>query len=53
MTASSRHLNVYAPSLQEYEKFLQDKENYVVLNVPPNYMFQAKVREKPFLLYAV
>ncbi|GAQ79319.1 hypothetical protein KFL_000280240 [Klebsormidium nitens] len=28
---------------QEYEKYLQDKENYVVLNVPPNYMFQAKI----------
>lgn len=35
--------SLISPCPQEYEKYLHDKENYVVLNVPPNYMFQAKV----------
>ena len=30
--------------LQEFEPYLADKENYVIVNVPPNYMFQAKVQ---------
>ncbi|OAE27524.1 hypothetical protein AXG93_3857s1220 [Marchantia polymorpha subsp. ruderalis] len=27
---------------QEYEKYLEDKEQYAIINVPPNFMFQAK-----------
>jgi len=28
---------------QEYEKYLHDKENYTIINVPPNFMFKAQV----------
>eukprot|EP00897_Mesotaenium_endlicherianum_P001229 jgi/Mesen1/1133/ME000123S00303 len=38
--------------LQEYEKYLEDKDNYVIINVPPNYMFQAKIF-KPSRLCAI
>eukprot|EP00245_Coleochaete_scutata_P005298 TRINITY_DN1874_c0_g1_i2.p1 TRINITY_DN1874_c0_g1~~TRINITY_DN1874_c0_g1_i2.p1 ORF type:complete len:196 (-),score=32.92 TRINITY_DN1874_c0_g1_i2:594-1148(-) len=37
---------------QEYEKYLHDKDNYVIVNVPPNYMFQAKIF-KPSRLCAI
>ncbi|GBG67526.1 hypothetical protein CBR_g656 [Chara braunii] len=37
---------------QEFEKYHEDKENYVIVNVPPNYMFQAKIF-KPSRLCAI
>ncbi|BBN09647.1 hypothetical protein MPTK1_4g21480 [Marchantia polymorpha subsp. ruderalis] len=37
---------------QEYEKYLEDKEQYAIINVPPNFMFQAKIF-KPSRLCAV
>ncbi|KAJ7524109.1 hypothetical protein O6H91_18G078100 [Diphasiastrum complanatum] len=37
---------------QEFEKYLEDKENYVIINVPPNFMFKAKIF-KPSRLCAV
>eukprot|EP00898_Chlorokybus_atmophyticus_P004649 jgi/Chlat1/5185/Chrsp33S05167 len=37
---------------QEYESYFFDKDNYVVINVPPNFMFKAKVF-KPSRLCAI
>ncbi|KAL2630349.1 hypothetical protein R1flu_015035 [Riccia fluitans] len=37
---------------QEYEKYLEDREQYMIINVPPNFMFQAKIF-KPSRLCAV
>eukprot|EP00271_Cylindrocystis_brebissonii_P006873 TRINITY_DN19751_c0_g1_i1.p1 TRINITY_DN19751_c0_g1~~TRINITY_DN19751_c0_g1_i1.p1 ORF type:complete len:192 (-),score=21.67 TRINITY_DN19751_c0_g1_i1:383-958(-) len=37
---------------RELEKYVQDKEHYVVINVPPNFMFQAKIF-KPSRLCAI
>ncbi|XP_024538909.1 uncharacterized protein LOC112349190 [Selaginella moellendorffii] len=37
---------------QEFEKYHHDKENYVIINVPPNFMFKAKVF-KPSRLCAI
>ena len=28
---------------QEMEKYVHDKENFVIINVPPNFMFKAQV----------
>lgn len=37
---------------QEFEKYLFDKANYIIINVPPNYMFKAKIF-KPTRLCAI
>lgn len=36
----------------DYEQYLEDKENFVIINVPPNFMFQAKIF-KPSRLCAI
>ncbi|CAM6103562.1 unnamed protein product [Calypogeia fissa] len=36
----------------EFEKYIKDKENFTVINVPPNFMFKAKIF-KPSRLCAV
>jgi hypothetical protein len=37
---------------QEFEIYLHDKDNFVIVNVPPNFMFQAKIF-KPSRLCAI
>lgn len=37
---------------QEFESFLHDKENFVIINVPPNFMFKAQIF-KPSRLCAI
>eukprot|EP00270_Netrium_digitus_P013253 TRINITY_DN4377_c0_g2_i1.p1 TRINITY_DN4377_c0_g2~~TRINITY_DN4377_c0_g2_i1.p1 ORF type:complete len:194 (-),score=56.67 TRINITY_DN4377_c0_g2_i1:268-849(-) len=37
---------------KEFEKYLDNKEHYVIINVPPNFMFKAKIF-KPTRLCAV
>jgi hypothetical protein len=34
---------LYLLVCQEFEIYLHDKDNFVIVNVPPNFMFQAKV----------
>ncbi len=37
------HICLYLLVYQEFEIYLHDKDNFVIVNVPPNFMFQAKV----------